>query len=795
LQYYLWAVYLATVGLVAYDLLTALPTDSPGHAGLSVPSQWTIINLVVFVILAYVGERTALTVTPTISQSLSSAIHVAAILILTAPYPVIVTLVAVLVSQAPQRAKPIYKRAFNICHPTLTVLLAGALCSKVAMPTALLHAGHFARSLPALALLLILYYSLDVSLLLTVLSLLQRQPFWVVWWDTYRVTLLPELAASTIGILAAMTWLFDPLALILVVMPVVALRLAFRAISQAEDRATALRRRGEQLETVLKTGQRLQLHSTQSALLHSMASAAHILAAKGVITGYLRDPEDPAYLERIVQIPADEPYQSPVRLPMTCASGGIREEQGANERILLVPLTQEGEGTAGLLRLAGIADDFSPDDRDVLAILATQASIALQNAALHERAVAQASTDGLTGLLNHRSFQTRLQEEVAQAVRSSHPLSVVMVDLDDFKAVNNTYGHRTGDALLCAVAEALRASVRMGDLVARYGGDEFAIIMPVTNIDEVTIIAERVRAAIIEQHVVEGGIPISVYASIGVASLPLHAQTREALIRVADEAAYTAKHTGKGRVCRPEDIIVTLDQDPFVLAQRLEHANMATVEALAAAVDAKDPYTRGHSQRVSAYAGVLAETMGLSGVEVGRVRLAGLLHDVGKIGVPDSILIKSGNLSEEEFAAIKVHPALGERMLSRVPFLGEVLPAVRHHHERWDGRGYPDGLLGRAIPRDAAILMVADSFDAMTSNRTYRSALPLAEACRRVLEGSGTQFDPQIVAAFQQAVANETLVVLVTANGETPNPPLTLIPFPASILPPQLDLKRMAAGV
>jgi diguanylate cyclase (GGDEF)-like protein/putative nucleotidyltransferase with HDIG domain len=512
-----------------------------------------------------------------------------------------------------------------------------------------------------------------------------------------------------------------------------------------------------------------------------MADAARALAANDVVTGYLRNPEDPAYLERMVQVPAEAGHASPMRLPVAGMHGGIREARSDRDRILLVPLADEDEGIAGLLRLSGVSDDFRQDDGDALAILAAQATIALQNARLHERAVARASTDGLTGLLNHLSFQTRLEEEVARALRAARPLSVMMVDLDDFKSVNNTYGHQTGDALLVTVADTLRASVRAGDLVARYGGDEFAIIMPETGMDDGMATAERVKAAIAGLRLLEGGISISAHTSIGVAELPEHATTRDALIRAADEAAYTAKHTGKGRVCRPEDAVITIDQDPAVLARRLEHANLATVEALAAAVDAKDAYTRGHSQRVSAYAGALAEALGLSRTDIGRVRLAGLLHDVGKIGVPDAVLTKPGKLTEEELSAISEHPAIGERMLSRVPFLGEILPAVRHHHERWDGGGYPDALAGDAIPRDAAILMVADSFDAMTSNRTYRSALSMEEACRRVREGSGTQFDPRVVGAFEQAVAQGTVRVLASSTADTPSP-LMLIPLPASVV-------------
>jgi putative nucleotidyltransferase with HDIG domain len=292
------------------------------------------------------------------------------------------------------------------------------------------------------------------------------------------------------------------------------------------------------------------------------------------------------------------------------------------------------------------------------------------------------------------------------------------------------------------------------------------VLLPETGLDEALVVAERTRAAIAALHVRQGGVSIGVDTSVGVAALSQHVCTREDLVRAADQAAYAAKQAGKGRVGRPEDAALTLERNPEALTRQLKYANVATVQALAAAVDAKDPYTRGHSQRVSAYAVDLARALGLAPADVARVRLAGLLHDVGKIGVPDAILTKTGTLSTEEFAVLRQHPVIGERLLAAVPFLREILPAVRHHHERWDGQGYPDGLAGAAIPRDAAIIMLADALDAMTSSRTYRPALSWQEACKRVHDGSGVQFDPQIVAAFATALAEGTLTPL-SAGGTT----------------------------
>ncbi len=745
LRRYLWMMYLACPALVIMAIVRLVALEPAGALTLPV-----LVGAAVFVFLSYVGERSTEIVDGSTDQSLVGAVYIAVILLFPAPLPVLIAFLAALVSRILHDSAPLYKRLFNVCQPTLVVALSSLLISRVAAPTTLLRPGHVVPSLPALALLPVLFYVADTGLFIVLLSLLKGQSPWRVWWETDRHTCLPQLAVSTLGILVASVWLFDHVLLALFALPLVALRVAFRAI-QAEERATASRRRSDQLETVLAAGQRLQLQRTQEELLRPVAEAARALTGAAVVAAYRRDGDD-ALLRRVVLTPDETPSDATdAYLPAPPPGQGVRQvEDKTLGMTLLAPLEPDEAGVTGLLQLLGVPGELGHDSQDALAILATQAAIALQNAHLHERALAQASEDGLTGLLNHRAFQTRLEEEIARA-RRGRPLALMMVDLDDFGGINNTYGHQAGDATLAAIAAALRASVRGTDIPARYGGDEFAVILPETGMDEALEVAARTYEAIAALRVATGGAVVRIGTSIGVAATPLHATAREALVHAADRAVYAAKHGGKGRVGRPEEAALSLDRDPDTLAAQLEHANMATVEALAAAVDAKDPYTRGHSGRVSAYATAIVGALGLPEADVARVRLAGLLHDVGKIGVPDAILTKTGKLDDAEFMALQQHPVIGERMLAAAPFLREILPAVRHHHERWDGKGYPDGLAAGAIPEDAAILMVADSFDAMTSSRTYRPALSVAQACQHLREGGGSQFDARIVAAFEQA--------------------------------------------
>ncbi len=743
LRWYLGIIYLACLALIA-----AQARDLP--AALS--RRDVALGVLVFGALAYAGGYAGIRVRKGLVQTLSTTVHIASILVFAPPLPVLIALVATVAAQIAHRRRPLYKRLFNICHDVLVVGVCSLLVSHVAAPSRLLRPGHVVSALALLGLLLALYYVLDVGIYLGVQALLRARAPWTMWAEMYRHTIFAELASSAIGILGAVAWQYDHVLIALVVVPVIALHVTFRAIVQAENRAMAL-------EQVFAAGKHAQLRQSEAALLQPVSEAALTITAASVASVYLPDPAQPDVLTRVAYAPRDAFDAGPPQLAAPDTGSGIEREKWERDRIALVPIEMGDSGVMALLRLSGVPVQPWDDVRDALAILVTQTTIGLRNVQLHNRTLAQVSEDGLTGLLNRRYFQARLEEEVARAQRGRQPLALIRLDLDNFAHANAVHGAQAGDATLTAVAAALRTSIPRPGVVARYEGDEFAIMLPETDIDEAVEVARRACRDVAALKIIAGERTVAIGVSAGVAALPTHGARREDLIRSADHALYVAKHTGKGRVCRPEEAVVAETLDATVLAARLEHANMATVEALAAAVDAKDPYTRGHSQRVSAYAAAVAYALGLSAGEVARVRLAGLLHDVGKIGVPDAILTKPAPLSGAEFEVIRRHAEIGERLLAAAPFLRDVLPAVRHHHERWDGGGYPDGLVGATIPRDAAILMVADSFDAMTSSRTYRPALPLREACRRLREGSGTQFDARIVAALEQAIGEGSLPV------------------------------------
>jgi diguanylate cyclase (GGDEF)-like protein len=424
-----------------------------------------------------------------------------------------------------------------------------------------------------------------------------------------------------------------------------------------------------------------------------------------------------------------------------------KEELAASGLGLLCPIKSR-DRLVGILALGKKQSDtlYSHEDIELVTSMASQASIVIENAQLYTQATIRANTDGLTGLYNHRHFHERLEQEIARGSRFGTMFSLIMMDIDLFKTYNDIYGHLAGDRILRKMAEHLKGSIRSIDMAFRYGGEEFTIILPETRLDDAYNVAERIRKTI-ETRMSSKATSITI--SLGVASWPADGVTREEIIAFADAALYRAKQTGRNRTCLSTDIAkpgVSL-ANVNVAAQR---GALSIIYALAATVDAKDHYTYGHSKKVSEYAVATAEALKLPQDRIATIQAAALLHDIGKIGVPDSILNKQGALTEAEWEPIKEHPHLGVDILRHVIDLINCLPAILHHHERYDGTGYPTGLQGNNIPLEARILAIADAYDAMTSLRPYRKRLLPQQAVAELKHCAGTRFDPELVDIFCQ---------------------------------------------
>jgi diguanylate cyclase (GGDEF)-like protein/putative nucleotidyltransferase with HDIG domain len=450
--------------------------------------------------------------------------------------------------------------------------------------------------------------------------------------------------------------------------------------------------------------------------------------------------------------------------------------------------------------------DFPEEDVLLLRTLADLIAGALHNALTFQRAQEQAITDGLTGVKTHRFFLEGLSAEWKRSTRAGRCFSVALMDLDRFKFVNDFYGHLEGDLVLQRVGQILEQDCRRSDVIARYGGDEFVILMPETNIEQGRQLTAKLRSAICADPLLRDK---NITASFGLASFPLHGSTPQELIQVADSSMYFSKHQGGNSVSTADhydpaeakkwkrDVLeaylgVTLKRlfstgpDAFdEIYHRLEQfahslaenesthgasatdagaaaphglkdgpspAVLETVTSLAIAIDAKDPFTQGHSQKVSTYAAVLAAEAGLSEPDIEEVRLAGMLHDIGKVGIPESILNKNGPLNPEEWETMKSHVEYGAKLLAALRGMERVCSMVRHHHEFYDGSGYPDSLSGPVIPPGARILAIADAYDTITSDRTYKRAHTPEQAFAELQRCASAQFDPDLVQLFVQAM-------------------------------------------
>jgi len=381
-----------------------------------------------------------------------------------------------------------------------------------------------------------------------------------------------------------------------------------------------------------------------------------------------------------------------------------------------------------------------------LAFAGASRRLSSQNRLLQDRSI----RDPLTGLFNHSHLVEQLRRRVETSGKP-RTAAVALIDVDSFRLLNAGHGHRAGDEVLRRIAAVLVACTPADQLVGRFGPDEFVLLdlrdRRSAESAEHAILdtVELIRAALGETEVQFAGterLPLSV--SIGVAVAPRDGHRALELLSVAEAAVREAK-TGGGAVTR-------VANQATIASLAAQNTTFGVFEGLVTTVDAKDHYTRHHSEHVTALALFLAKELGLPEEERRLLRLAGLLHDIGKIGVPDAILRKPGPLTPTEETAVQQHVALGEAIVGAVPQLAGVRAAVRHHHERWDGQGYLDRLAGKEIPHLARVLAVADAYSAMTTDRPYRKALTPEKALARMAKSAGTQLDPELAMVFVKAM-------------------------------------------
>src|SRR5579872_3639071 len=476
-------------------------------------------------------------------------------------------------------------------------------------------------------------------------------------------------------------------------------------------------------------------------------------------------------------------------LVQTTGEANIQGVLPDSRAVLCIPISY-GETLLGVLNVESHEEDaFSPDDVLIMNTLADLLATALHNSFVFQRLQQQSITDGLTGIKTRRFFWESLTSEWKRASRSGRPFSVVLIDLDKFKEVNDSLGHLEGDLVLARVGRLLEQKCRQSNVVARYGGDEFIILMPETGVEQAQILAERLRLwlstdPMLQEHHITG--------SFGVASFPVHGLSVEDIIRVADSGMYVSKHAGGDRVSTADEFAV--DETGAVQRQQISafvegflqrehtgpehleellntlkklsheesgeedysaHVLRESIEALTRAAELREMSAAGHGEMVARYCELMARALGSSPEDVDDLAYVARVHDVGKIFVPDRILNKTGPLSEDEFYFVKLHAHVGAEIVATIPKSEALQKAVEHHHEAVDGSGYPEGLRGEEIPLWSRILAVSDAYVNMTTERTFAGAKTTEQALAELERLSGTRYDGMLVRILARELKSE----------------------------------------
>lgn len=445
-----------------------------------------------------------------------------------------------------------------------------------------------------------------------------------------------------------------------------------------------------------------------------------------------------------------------------------------NSQVAIIPLISVNNCIGVML----VGTNNAKNNLDVFSLLSHHLALFMHNSELLDKVNANTNIDSLTLLSNHRGFQEILSNNLAKAQSNNSRLSVIMMDINNISKINRELGHAKGDEVIKLVAEKVKQNIRNSDSAGRYGGDEIAIILPDTDTNEAKYIAEYLTYSLSCCFVDDVG-PVKV--AVGVATFPESTKDQEKLLILAEQAMYISQ--SKGYKDGMSAIVSSLDfnfwddmaLNSFAevltkrhsqiginfeeeLVQKFNNEQVSSqnhliemVTSLANAIDAKDTYTKGHSTSVSRYSEALARALNLPESEVERITLGALLHDVGKIGIPEDVLRKPTHLSEDEWEIMKQHPIIGaEKVLMPNETLADLIPIVKYHHEHWDGSGYPEKLKGEEIPFSARIVSIADAYHALISDRPYRKGLSVQKACEILKMGAGIQWDSNLVRQFIQ---------------------------------------------
>ncbi|HEY7702874.1 MAG TPA: diguanylate cyclase [Candidatus Limnocylindrales bacterium] len=419
----------------------------------------------------------------------------------------------------------------------------------------------------------------------------------------------------------------------------------------------------------------------------------------------------------------------------------------------------------------------------------------------------RATYDRLTGVANRQSLLAALFAEVERATRYGRPLSVAFVDIDHFKAVNDTYGHAVGDVVLRGVAQTISESLRASDMIGRYGGEEFMLILTETDVEEGAVLTEKLRTLVQRQRfTIEGGPELSVTISIGIAGGAGNKLRMDNLVRDADAAMYSAKSLGRNQTyvfAEPDDD-ARVPRAPISAAGRAraveigQRAREAATAALTSVLSPLPHYRGQPSALIASIVVTLGRQLQLSDADIDRLRVAALLHDVGKVAVPEEILEKPSALTSSEWRTVVQHPRIGQVILEQAAALKDAVPIILHHHERYAGHGYPFGLRANEIPLGARIVAIADAYDAMINDRPYKRAITHEQAIAELRRHSGTQFDPELVELFCDLYADQapepdaTVLALSAADSSHRAAPALVLPDPAASRP--VRKRRRAEG-